>query len=82
MLIEFSAKPPNTSPLERQWEKCNDLVVSWLVNSLSKEIARSVDYYELAKYIWGELEERYGQKDVARIFELKKGVSSYLTRVY
>ncbi|XP_070041382.1 uncharacterized protein [Nicotiana tomentosiformis] len=51
-------KPRDTSPL--------------LFNSLSKDIARSVEYSELAKDIWGELEERYGQADAARIFELKK----------
>ncbi|XP_019233138.1 PREDICTED: uncharacterized protein LOC109213764 [Nicotiana attenuata] len=78
--IMFSVKPPNTSPLARQWQKCNALVISWLTNSLSKEIACSVEYSELAKDIWGELEERYGQEDAAIIFELKKGVSSYLTR--
>nr|XP_016458147.1 PREDICTED: uncharacterized protein LOC107781862 [Nicotiana tabacum] len=51
-------KPRDTSPL--------------LFNSLSKDIARSVEYSELAKDIWGELEERYGQADAARIFGLKK----------
>ncbi|XP_019257527.1 PREDICTED: uncharacterized protein LOC109235744 [Nicotiana attenuata] len=67
-----SVKPPDSSPLARQWQRCNDLVVSWLTNSLSKDIARSVEYSELAKDIWSELEERYGQVDVARVFELKK----------
>lgn len=29
----------NRSTLARQWQKCNNLVISWLVNSLSKDIA-------------------------------------------
>nr|XP_033516441.1 uncharacterized protein LOC117280805 [Nicotiana tomentosiformis] len=48
------------------WQRCNDLVVSWLTNSLPKDIARSVEYSELAKDIWSELEERYGQAGAAR----------------
>ncbi|XP_075084997.1 uncharacterized protein LOC142168238 [Nicotiana tabacum] len=44
-----------------QWQRCNDLVVSWLTNSLTKKISRSVEYSELAKDIWNELEERYGK---------------------
>ncbi|XP_070016954.1 uncharacterized protein [Nicotiana sylvestris] len=54
-----STKLPLGSPLARQWQRCNNLVVSWLINSLSKEISRSVEYSESAKEIWCELEERY-----------------------
>ncbi|XP_070005684.1 uncharacterized protein LOC142163062 [Nicotiana tabacum] len=67
-----SIKPPNSSPLARQWQRCNDVVVSWLTYSLSKDIAHNVEYSKLAKDIWSELEERYGQADAARVFELKK----------
>ncbi|XP_019256390.1 PREDICTED: uncharacterized protein LOC109234787 [Nicotiana attenuata] len=58
-----SQKPSPSSPLARQWQRCNDLVISWLVNSLSKEISRSVEYSEFARQIWNELEERYGKAD-------------------
>ncbi|XP_019237814.1 PREDICTED: uncharacterized protein LOC109217967 [Nicotiana attenuata] len=71
-ISDSSTKPPVGSPLARQWQRCNDLVVSWLINSLSKEISRSVEYSESAKEIWCELEERYGKADGARVFELKK----------
>lgn len=46
-----SIRPPCTSPLARQWQRCNYLVVSWLTNSLSKEIARSVEYSAYARDI-------------------------------
>ncbi|XP_019224500.1 PREDICTED: uncharacterized protein LOC109206163 [Nicotiana attenuata] len=68
-------KPTAESPLARQWQRCNDLVISWLTNSLTKEISRSVEYSELAKDIWNELDERYGKADGARLFELKKELS-------
>nr|XP_033507979.1 uncharacterized protein LOC104118433 [Nicotiana tomentosiformis] len=42
------------------------------------DIARSVEYSELAKDIWSELEERYGQADAARVFELKKELAHNL----
>ncbi|XP_075101627.1 uncharacterized protein LOC142177067 [Nicotiana tabacum] len=51
---------------------CNDLVISWLTNSLSKDIAHSVKYSKLDKDIWSELVERYGQTCAASVFELKK----------
>ncbi|XP_070007511.1 uncharacterized protein [Nicotiana sylvestris] len=54
-----STKPLLRSPLARQWQRCNDLVVSWWVNSSSKKISHSVEYSTYAKDIWCELEERY-----------------------
>ncbi|XP_060216422.1 uncharacterized protein LOC132643902 [Lycium barbarum] len=39
---------------------------------MTKDIARSVEYYEFARDVWNELEERYGKVDAARVFELKK----------
>ncbi|XP_047271582.1 uncharacterized protein LOC124900136 [Capsicum annuum] len=67
-----SSKPPDSSPLSRQWQRCNDLVVSWLLNSLSRDIACSVEFSASARDIWLELEERYGTADGVRIFEIHK----------
>lgn len=44
-------RPPEGSTLVRHWQRCNDLVISWLTNSMIKEIARSVEFSELAKDI-------------------------------
>ncbi|XP_033510008.1 uncharacterized protein [Nicotiana tomentosiformis] len=66
-------KPHEGSPLMRQWQRCNDLVVAWLANSVTKQqIHRTVMYSEYAKDIWRELETRYGKVDGARVFELKR----------
>ncbi|XP_019240051.1 PREDICTED: uncharacterized protein LOC109220046 [Nicotiana attenuata] len=37
-------RPDPQSPKFRQWERCDDMVTSWILNSLSKEIADSVEY--------------------------------------
>ncbi|XP_070035254.1 uncharacterized protein [Nicotiana tomentosiformis] len=63
--------------------RCNDLVVSWLTNSLSKDIARSVEYSELAKDIWSELEERYGQGylSFAHTSQGSLDIASYFSKI-
>lgn len=55
VLISLSAKneldfingkveiPNENSPLFGQWKRCNDMVIAWLLNSLSKDIL-SVSY--------------------------------------
>ncbi|XP_009775669.1 uncharacterized protein [Nicotiana sylvestris] len=37
-------QPDPSSPQFRQWERCDNMVTSWILNSLSKEIADSVEY--------------------------------------
>ncbi|XP_070047324.1 uncharacterized protein [Nicotiana tomentosiformis] len=38
----------------KQWNRCNDIVISWLLNFLSKDIAER--YYTKVKRIWDELD--------------------------
>ncbi|XP_075111162.1 uncharacterized protein LOC142181663 [Nicotiana tabacum] len=44
----------------KQWNRCNDMVISWILNSLSKDIVESVLYSKTANAIWKKLEVRFG----------------------
>nr|XP_033517232.1 uncharacterized protein LOC117281482 [Nicotiana tomentosiformis] len=46
------AKPVVNSPQYRQWDRCNNMVISWLINSLSPDIAESMQYSETTESIW------------------------------
>lgn len=41
--------------------KTNDIVMSWLLNSVEKDIADSLLYCGNAREVWFKLENRYGQ---------------------
>lgn len=55
-----------------QWNRCNDLVCSWILNSVSKEIYATLDEFDTAKQMWDDLEESYGQRNGPLIFQIKK----------
>ncbi|XP_019240928.1 PREDICTED: uncharacterized protein LOC109220913 [Nicotiana attenuata] len=63
------------SPSFKAWNRCNDMVISWFLNSLSTEIAESVLYSKTAKEIWEELEDRFGQSNGALLYQLQKELS-------
>ena len=42
-------KPPPDSPNLKKWVKCNDMVMSWILNVLSKNIADSIIYAKSAR---------------------------------
>nr|XP_009798462.1 PREDICTED: uncharacterized protein LOC104244663 [Nicotiana sylvestris] len=47
-------KPDERSPLFERWRRCNGMVIAWLLNSLSKDIAESVIYAQTAEELWSE----------------------------
>nr|XP_016473198.1 PREDICTED: uncharacterized protein LOC107795129 [Nicotiana tabacum] len=57
-LVNSSFDEPSDYKL---WNRCNDMVISWLLNSLSKNIADSVIYSKTTKDLWEDLEDRFGQ---------------------
>lgn len=51
------------------------MVISWLLNSLTKEIADSVIYSKMAKELWDSLEHRFGRTNGAKLYHLQKELS-------
>ncbi|XP_019266013.1 PREDICTED: uncharacterized protein LOC109243523 [Nicotiana attenuata] len=72
---ESFTQPDPSDPLFKSWNRCNDMVISWILNSLSKDIAESVLYSKTAKEIWTELEDRFGQSNGAQLYNLQKELS-------
>lgn len=71
------SKPSSASdPLSQAWTRCNAMVFSWILNSISKEIAASVIFMNSAEEMWTDLKERYSQSNGLRIFQLKKAIAS------
>ncbi|KAM7527350.1 hypothetical protein LguiB_030760 [Lonicera macranthoides] len=78
--IDGSITVPNkeTNPdTHSSWSRCNDMVHSWLLNTLDPEIADSVIYYPTAHEVWEDLRERYSQKNAPRIFEIQRDIASF-----
>ncbi|XP_033510745.1 uncharacterized protein [Nicotiana tomentosiformis] len=41
----------------KSWTRTNDMVISWMLNTLTKEIAKNVLYSKTTREIWLELEK-------------------------
>ncbi|XP_076918297.1 uncharacterized protein LOC143578693 [Bidens hawaiensis] len=66
---------PADSSQITMWKRCNDMVISWILNTLSPEISASVLYVESAQQLWLELTDRYGQINGAKLYQLQKNIS-------
>ena len=66
-----------SSPLFNAWHRANTTIISWLTNSLSKELAASVIYINIARDLWLDMENRFSQGNATRLFELKKEIAKF-----
>ena len=85
------AKPPSNSPDLKKLLKCNDMVMSWILNVLSRSIEDNIVYAKTTRQMWVELEERFGQVNGTKLYQLQKemcnfsqgasDISTYYTKV-
>ncbi|KAJ9557475.1 hypothetical protein OSB04_012089 [Centaurea solstitialis] len=73
------------------WKRNNGIVISWIMNSVSKEIVKSIMFDESAFKIWKDLKDRFEESNGPRIFQIKRelanlgqkqdNVSTYFTKM-
>lgn len=63
-------RPASASPLFRIWSRCNSMVKSWLLNSVSPQIYGSILSFDDATEIWVDLHNRFHKTNLPRTFQL------------
>ncbi|XP_074303826.1 uncharacterized protein LOC141638321 [Silene latifolia] len=70
-------KPAATASTAKNWQRCNDIVFSWILNSVSLDIAKSILCDSLLEIAWRELEERFGRSNGARLYGVHKKLNDF-----
>ncbi|TMW81547.1 hypothetical protein EJD97_009005, partial [Solanum chilense] len=71
------ARPSPDSDAFAQWERCDDMVTSWLLNSLSKDLADSLQYVNNVKELWDELGNRYDKDNGAKLYQFQREINEF-----
>ena len=58
------------------WSRCNDMVATWLMNSVSKKIGQSLLFMSTAEGIWQSLMSRFKQDYAPRVYEIEQRLGS------
>ncbi|XP_071709203.1 uncharacterized protein [Rutidosis leptorrhynchoides] len=69
------AEPGQNSPLRSLYDRNNDMIISWILNTVSEEISNSLNFISSAADLWAELQEHYAQIDGHRIYQLANDIS-------
>lgn len=57
------------------WRRCNDMILSWILNSITPDLADSVIYSTTAQKVWEDLQDRFSQSNAPRIFQIEKDIA-------
>ncbi|GKB22090.1 hypothetical protein Tco_0856013 [Tanacetum coccineum] len=63
-------KNKNDDMLEEQWNRCNSVMLSWILGCISQDLYRGQIYYKIAKTVWDKLKETYDKQDSYMIYNL------------
>ena len=69
-------RPSETDAIFRIWSRCNSMVKSWLLNSVSKQIYKSILRFNDASEIWKELATRFHITNLPRSYQLSQQIWS------
>ncbi|XP_013617992.1 PREDICTED: uncharacterized protein LOC106324605 [Brassica oleracea var. oleracea] len=70
-------KPSESDPYFRIWCRCNSMIKSWLLNSVTKQIYTSILYFKKASDIWADLHTRYHKSNLPRLYKLRHQLHSF-----
>ncbi|XP_019085460.1 PREDICTED: uncharacterized protein LOC109126393 [Camelina sativa] len=68
-------KPPENHRDYGSWSRCNNMVTTWLINSVSKKIGASLLYIPTAEGIWKSIITRFKQDNAPRVYEIEQQLS-------
>ncbi|KAL5553907.1 hypothetical protein UlMin_041308 [Ulmus minor] len=75
------SRPEDDDSLLSFWFRCNNMVMSWILNAVSKDIADSIMYVNNACDMWTDLHERFHQSNGPRIFQLKHQIRAQILMI-
>jgi len=69
------ARPSLQSPVHEQWNRCDSMVVSWLLNSIDPSLLGAFIYANSAQELWCELTERFGQSNGPLLYKVQTEIA-------
>ena len=58
------------------WDRCNTMVISWIVNNVSKELVSGILLCSNVSVVWRDLKEWFDKVNMSRIYHLHKTITT------
>ncbi|GJX45393.1 cysteine-rich receptor-like protein kinase 8 [Tanacetum coccineum] len=67
-------EPSTQSNTRALWERTNDIIISWILNTISDQISNSLTFVNIACALWFELNKHYSQLDGHRFYQISNDI--------
>ena len=75
--VDGSVPIPPMDDLNRNaWEHCNNLIHSWILNTVSPQIAQTIVFHEYAIDVWIQLQELFSKIDRICVASLRSTINN------
>nr|XP_016478542.1 PREDICTED: uncharacterized protein LOC107799917 [Nicotiana tabacum] len=62
--------------LHEDWETCNAIVLSWIMNTVSPNLLSGIVYASNAQAVWEDLREKFDKMNRMRIYQLHRKIAT------
>jgi len=69
--IPYAKNEPDDYAL---WTRCNDMILSWILNSLTLDLADIVIFYHIIRN-WQDIQDYFSRNNAPRIFQITRDIA-------
>ncbi|CAM8997807.1 unnamed protein product [Rhodiola kirilowii] len=74
--VQGSFPRPVDNPFElARWDRCNNVILSWIANSVSEDISASMVHSISCIQVWTDLQDHFGGDNTMREYSISKDIS-------
>ena len=70
--VQGECARPTAANLLAHWERCDKMVLSWIMNVVIKDIGLSILFSATSRDVWIQLEQRFGEADGTKAFQIQR----------
>lgn len=59
------------------WKRVDDMISSWIINSISKDIADGFVFTSSARDLWIQFQEQFGESNRPMIYKIQREIASF-----
>ncbi|CAM8998473.1 unnamed protein product [Rhodiola kirilowii] len=76
--VEGQIPIPTDVKLKARWKRCNNVIMTWILNSVSKNVVGQILHSENVDVAWRSLNMKYGGSNVSRKFSLQQEIANLM----
>jgi len=58
------------------WNRCNNMILSWLTHSVEPDLAKGVIHAKTAHQVWEDFKDQFSQKNAPAVYRIQKSLAS------